>query len=117
MSTTAHRISDDGQTIVCESAPDARCRMAPDCDTETWHSSGCEDHDEEHPVLPGQDCWYLGHLNPVDLDETYGLQYEEGPPAIYPGKAVDVEFHAPDEGCSWTYAEAEPVQSMGWPDV
>lgn len=116
--TTTHRISDDGQTIVCESTPDAHCRTSPDCDTETWDADGCHKHREyrnstgletksPHPVTPGHECWWCDWLNDHGLQETWN-EWDSGRVDIRPGAAVKIKFHSSDEGCSWTYAEATP---------
>lgn len=113
MTTTAHRISDNGQTIICQSSADARCRMAPDCDTETWDSDGCHNHRDPdtdmegaHPVTPGHDCWLAEcHINPAGLEDTGPEEY----PTIYPGAPVHLEFHGPEEGCTWHYTEDHTI--------
>lgn len=116
MASIVHRISDDGQSLVCESSPDSFCRMAPNCDSETWErDGGCNDHRDVvngfpdpstgHPVTPGHDCWMVnGHINPLALDETYGNFYD-GVPVIRPGESVEIEFHGTDEGCTWDYRD------------
>lgn len=111
MTYTAHRIGEDGRTIVCDSAPDTDCRMTPDCDAETWDADGCHDHrDHEdnpdgHPITPGHPCWITeGHINQVGLKETHD-DWAEALDSIDSGAAVDLTFHGPDMGCTWTYKE------------
>ena len=98
-----HKISPNGLSIECHAAPDAACRKRPDCEAELWVENWCEDHDGEHPVTGGHDCWQLPWVNSTSLDETY-----DGPGApvtIYPGRAVVIEWSGDD--CSWHYAHQE----------
>lgn len=101
-----HRISKNGLSIECHAAPDAKCRHRPDCEPEQWNDAGCEDHDGEHKLTPGHECWLLPWVNsPGSLGET-NLHDEHA--EIIPGESVRFESDVPDYVC-WEY-EKEGIQ-------
>ena len=92
----AHRLSDDGLTVVCQSDGSADCRRrpGPECEHETWPC--------QHEILENQDCWKTEWVNACMLDETYA-----GPASAvtsYPGKAVVLTWEDGEIGVVWDYA-------------
>ena len=95
-----HKISTDGTSIVCTARPDALCRAKPDCDTETWGESVCNDHRPPHPSTPGHDCWAIEWTNTVgDLLYTYAYAPE---PDICPGRDVVLTWQG--DCITWAYS-------------
>ena len=96
-----HKISADGNRIVCTARPDAPCRTRPDCDAETWGDDECIGHNPPHPSTPGHDCWAIEWVNaPGRLDCTCG---DDPDPIIHPGRAVVLTWEGNDCVFTWAY--------------
>lgn len=100
-----HKISDDGNTIVCTATEDAWCRSRPECDTEWWDKDGCEEHAGEHPLTTGHDCWAIEWINAPRDTELWECADDWAATSdlpIIPGRAVVLTGHG-DNGFTWTY--------------
>lgn len=95
-----HHINADGTQILCTAPPEARCRTAPDCDTEFWYFDGCGDHEPKHPLRQGGRCWMAEGVNNASLADAHGEW--AGPAKIVPGAAVFM-VDAADAGTYWDY--------------
>lgn len=113
MRLDGHKINANGTRIDCNALPDAPCRTMPDCDTGTFDSKGCFDHDPAHPSTPGHDCWAIEWINGTPDMELWehADDWATGDLPIIPGRPVVLTPHG-DEGVTWSYAnppkEARP---------
>lgn len=99
--TAGHKISDDGNTIFCTAPANAWCRTRPECDTEWWDKDGCAEHDREHGLTPGHDCWAVVWVNaPVRLNWTCA---DDPDSEIVPGRPVALTWFGDGIGVGWTY--------------
>lgn len=72
------------------------CRSRPNCDTEEWNEHGCAEHDREHALTPGHECWQARNVN------AWGGPYPDDQPDLRPGAPVTLTYEG--EGIvTWDY--------------